>query len=88
MRRASSERVTGIQSSRPSSPPRRQVPPTTFLFSNTHRLDTEKQWLEPELTRADFDALVDIPEVARYPNLQAGLVALGFDGAFAGTYIG
>jgi len=47
-----------------------------------------KQWLEPELTRADFDALVDIPEVARYPNLRAGLVALGFDGAFAGAYIG
>ncbi|MFD7121056.1 hypothetical protein ACFWAA_29045 [Streptomyces sp. NPDC059922] len=46
------------------------------------------QWLEPEITRADFDALIAIPDGTTYPSVEQGLAALGFDGAFAGTYLG
>ncbi|MFI9626457.1 hypothetical protein [Streptomyces sp. NPDC052042] len=45
------------------------------------------QWLEPEISRTDFDALIGIPDGTVYPSLQHGLAALGFDGAFAGTYL-
>ncbi|MFD9206587.1 hypothetical protein ACFVZM_09915 [Streptomyces sioyaensis] len=45
------------------------------------------QWLEPEISRADFDALIAIPDRKTYPSLEEGLAALGFDGAFAGTYL-
>ncbi|MFF5721399.1 hypothetical protein [Streptomyces buecherae] len=46
------------------------------------------QWLEPEITRADFDALITMPAITSYPSVEQGLVALGFDGAFTGTYLG
>lgn len=45
------------------------------------------QWLEPEITRADIDAMIDIPDSTTYPSVDQGLAALGFDGAFAGTYL-
>ena len=45
------------------------------------------QWHEPELTRADYDALVLIPQVNRYTTVQAGLAAMGFDGTFAGLHL-
>ncbi|WP_239481761.1 hypothetical protein [Streptomyces sp. CS014] len=46
------------------------------------------QWLEPEIGRADFDALIAIPDGTIYPSVEQGLAALGFDGAFAGMYLG
>ncbi|MGC4998502.1 hypothetical protein [Streptomyces sp. DT195] len=45
------------------------------------------QWLEPEISRADFDALIASPYGTTYPSVEAGLVALGFDGVFAGIYL-
>lgn len=45
------------------------------------------QWLEPEISRADFDALIAIPGGTTYPSVEQGLTALGFDGAFAGAYL-
>ncbi|WP_433855487.1 hypothetical protein [Streptomyces kronopolitis] len=45
------------------------------------------QWLEPEISRTDFDALIAIPDYRTYPSIEQGLAALGFDGAFAGTYL-
>lgn len=45
------------------------------------------QWLEPELSRADFDALVAIPGGTTYPSVEQIIAVLGFDGAFAGTYL-
>ncbi|OSP41626.1 hypothetical protein B7767_20180 [Streptomyces sp. 13-12-16] len=45
------------------------------------------QWLEPEISRADFDALIGGPNGTTYPSVEAGLVALGFDGVFAGIYL-
>ncbi|MFE5735459.1 hypothetical protein ACFQ7A_31735 [Streptomyces sp. NPDC056528] len=45
------------------------------------------QWLEPEISRADFDALIAGPYGTTYPSVEEGLVALGFDGAFAGIYL-
>ncbi|MFE6719421.1 hypothetical protein ACFVDU_17815 [Streptomyces albidoflavus] len=45
------------------------------------------QWLEPEIARADFDALVASPYGTTFPSVEAGLVALGFDGTFAGAYL-
>ncbi|MFF4757793.1 hypothetical protein [Streptomyces sp. NPDC001292] len=44
------------------------------------------QWLEPEISRADFDALIGGPNGTTYPSVEAGLFALGFDGVFAGIY--
>ncbi|MEY9846354.1 hypothetical protein ABH940_003441 [Streptacidiphilus sp. BW17] len=43
------------------------------------------QWLEPELSRADFDALITVPDGTTYPSVEQGLAALGFDGLLAGT---
>ncbi|MBV1949148.1 MULTISPECIES: hypothetical protein [unclassified Streptomyces] len=51
------------------------------------RCRCSNQWLEPEISRADFDALIDSPDVTNYPSVEHCLVALGFDGAFAGTYL-
>lgn len=45
------------------------------------------QWLEPEISRADFDALVGGPGGTTYLSVEEGLVALGFDGVFAGAYL-
>ncbi|RSS46239.1 hypothetical protein [Streptomyces sp. WAC08241] len=45
------------------------------------------QWLEPGINRRDFDALIAGPYGTTYPSVEEGLVALGFDGAFAGTYL-
>ncbi|MGF1425499.1 hypothetical protein [Kitasatospora sp. LaBMicrA B282] len=45
------------------------------------------QWLEPEITRRDFDAMLANPSWTHYPTLNAGLVGLGFDGTFAGIYL-
>ncbi|MFF0449004.1 hypothetical protein ACFYT4_21785 [Streptomyces sp. NPDC004609] len=45
------------------------------------------QWLEPEINRADFDAFIAIPDRTTFPSVEQGLAALGFDGAFAGTYL-
>lgn len=45
------------------------------------------QWLEPEITRADYDAMIAIPDGTTYPCVEQGLLALGFDGSFAGIYV-
>uniref|UniRef100_A0AAU2VYE5 Uncharacterized protein n=1 Tax=Streptomyces sp. NBC_00008 TaxID=2903610 RepID=A0AAU2VYE5_9ACTN len=45
------------------------------------------QWLEPEISRADFDALVGAPHGTTYPSVEAGLAVLGFDGVLTGTYL-
>ncbi|MFF5336916.1 hypothetical protein [Streptomyces sp. NPDC013181] len=45
------------------------------------------QWLEPEITRADFDALIFFPDGTVYPSIDQALAALGFDGTFAGAYL-
>ncbi|WP_406080490.1 hypothetical protein OG468_08645 [Streptomyces zaomyceticus] len=42
---------------------------------------------EPEISRADFDVLIASPYGTTYPTVEEGLAALGFDGAFAGTYL-
>ncbi|GHI94199.1 MULTISPECIES: hypothetical protein [Streptomyces] len=51
------------------------------------RCRCSNQWLEPEISRAYFDALIDSPDVTTYPGVEQCLVALGFDGAFAGIYL-
>lgn len=51
------------------------------------RCRCSNQWLEPEITRADFDAMFASPNVESYPSLQQALIALGFDGALAGAYL-
>lgn len=45
------------------------------------------QWLEPEITRADFDAMLGNPSWTNYPSVEQAMTALGFDGAFAGIYL-
>ncbi|MBM9508029.1 hypothetical protein [Actinacidiphila acididurans] len=45
------------------------------------------QWLEPEITRADFDGLLTTSNCTTYPSLEQALTAHGFDGSFAGTYL-
>lgn len=51
------------------------------------RCRCSNQWLEPEISRADFDAMIAIPDGTTYPSVEQGLAALGFDGAFVGTYL-
>lgn len=45
------------------------------------------QWLEPEITRADFDTMAALPDHTTYPTVEQALADLGFDGTFAGIYI-
>lgn len=51
------------------------------------RCRCSNQWLEPEISRGLFDAMIAIPDGTTYPSVEQGLIALGFDGAFAGTYL-
>lgn len=46
------------------------------------------EWLEPEITRTDYDAMVCAPDGATYASVAEGLLALGYDGSFAGSYLG
>jgi hypothetical protein len=43
--------------------------------------------LEPEITRAAFEALVGLPDTVVYSTVAAALAAMGFDGSFAGMYL-
>ncbi|MFB7124557.1 hypothetical protein [Kitasatospora sp. NPDC056273] len=45
------------------------------------------EWLEPEITRKDFDAMIANPTWTHHPDTDAARVALGFDGTFAGIYL-
>ncbi|WP_236244021.1 hypothetical protein [Streptomyces sp. CC210A] len=44
------------------------------------------QWVEPELTRADYEAVIDVGG-QDYPSLEAVAQAVGYDGTLAGTYL-
>ncbi|MFC9329052.1 hypothetical protein [Kitasatospora sp. NPDC057015] len=44
------------------------------------------EWLEPEITRGDLDAMLANPTWTHYRSLDEAQVALGFDGIFAGLY--
>jgi hypothetical protein len=45
------------------------------------------QWPEPEITRADFDALIENHQWTNHSTTEQALTALGFDGSLAGTYL-
>ncbi|WP_329571214.1 hypothetical protein [Kitasatospora sp. NBC_01266] len=45
------------------------------------------EWLEPEVTRKDFDDMLVGPSWTYYPTLDEARIALGFDGIFAGLYL-
>ncbi|WP_236062115.1 hypothetical protein [Actinacidiphila acididurans] len=45
------------------------------------------QWLEPEIRRADYDAMIATPESITYPTIEQAMLALGFDGSFASVYL-
>ncbi|MGW1281732.1 hypothetical protein ACWD4V_32870 [Streptomyces tsukubensis] len=45
------------------------------------------QWHEPELTRADFEAMVDVVPGTLYPSLEDVARATGYDGTFTGMYL-
>lgn len=44
------------------------------------------QWVERELTRADYEAMIDVGG-QDYPSLEAAAQAAGYDGTLAGTYL-
>ncbi|MGW5200786.1 hypothetical protein [Streptomyces spiralis] len=44
------------------------------------------QWLEPELTRADYEAMIDVGG-RDYPSLEAAAQAVGYDGTLSGIYL-
>lgn len=44
------------------------------------------QWIERELTRADYEAVIDIGG-QDYPSLEAAAQAAGYDGTLAGAYL-
>ncbi len=62
-----------------------------LLINHAHnvwiRCRCSNQWLEPEISRANFDALIVSPHGTTYFTVEEGLAALGFDGVFAGTYL-
>ncbi|WP_353946476.1 hypothetical protein ABII15_35980 [Streptomyces sp. HUAS MG91] len=43
------------------------------------------EWIEPELSRADYEAMIDAGG-RDHPSLEAAAQAMGYDGALAGTY--
>ncbi|MFF2955893.1 hypothetical protein ACFVVU_31655 [Kitasatospora sp. NPDC057965] len=45
------------------------------------------EWLEPEITRRDFEAMLDEPTWTYYRTLADARTALGFDGIFTGLYL-
>jgi len=45
------------------------------------------EWHEPEITRADFQALTRLPDTTTYASVAEGVAAMGFDGGFAGIYL-
>ncbi|POX43048.1 hypothetical protein C3486_02165 [Streptomyces sp. Ru73] len=79
--------ITGITVMCPACAVRRDwmvicdVPGRVFL-----RCRCAHQWHEPELTRADFDAMIDAPD-RKYPSLEAAARHTGHDGTLAGTYL-
>lgn len=44
------------------------------------------QWVERELTRADYEAMIDVGG-QDYPSLEAAAQAAGYDGTLAGIYL-
>ncbi|MGX1675596.1 hypothetical protein [Streptomyces sp. NPDC055400] len=44
------------------------------------------EWVEPELTRADYQAMIDVGGVD-HSSLEAAAQAMGYDGTLAGTYL-
>ncbi|MFI0808185.1 hypothetical protein [Streptomyces echinatus] len=44
------------------------------------------QWVEPELTRVDYKAMIDVGG-QDYPSLEAAAQAVGYDGTLAGAYL-
>ncbi|MFF2025049.1 hypothetical protein ACFVW2_24985 [Streptomyces sp. NPDC058171] len=45
------------------------------------------QWHEPELSRADFEAMIDVVPGPVYPSLEDAARATGYDGTFTGMYL-
>lgn len=45
------------------------------------------QWIERELTRADYFAMIDEGIGQDYPSLEAAAQAVGYDGTLPGTYL-
>ncbi|MFD5434760.1 hypothetical protein ACFWJ4_21715 [Kitasatospora sp. NPDC127067] len=45
------------------------------------------EWLEPDITRRDFDAMIADPTWTHYRTLDEACAVLGFDGLFAGLYL-
>lgn len=79
--------ITGITVMCPACAARRDwmvicdVPGRVFL-----RCRCAHQWYEPELTRADFDAMIDTPD-RKYPSLDAAARHTGHDGTLTGAYL-
>nr|WP_258052502.1 hypothetical protein [Streptomyces sp. Ru73] len=79
--------ITGITVMCPACGARRDwmvigdVPGRVFL-----RCRCAHQWHEPELTRADFDAMIGAPG-QKYPSLDVGARDTGHDGTLAGSYL-
>ncbi|MFC6067026.1 hypothetical protein [Streptomyces ochraceiscleroticus] len=79
--------ITGITVMCPACAARRDwmvicdVPGRVFL-----RCRCAHQWHEPELTRADFDAMINAPD-RKYPSLDAAARDTGYDGTLVGTYL-
>ncbi|MEV3871583.1 hypothetical protein [Streptomyces sp. NPDC049906] len=62
-----------------------------MIISDGPRIDIRcrcaHQWQEPELTRADFESMIDEVPGVLYPGVEAAARATGFDGTFTGMYL-
>lgn len=80
--------ITGITVMCPACGARRDwmvicdVPGRVFI-----RCRCAHQWYEPELTRADFNAMVGEGISTDYPTLEAAARDTGHDGTLAGAYL-
>ena len=78
--------VTGIPVLRQQCGARRDWMVTCYRTPVSIRCRCTHQWHEPELTRDDFEAMI-ASGGTDYPSLEAAAQAIGYDGAFRGTYL-
>ncbi|MER5494246.1 hypothetical protein [Streptomyces sp. NPDC002490] len=79
--------ITGLVVMCPSCGARRDW----MVICDGNRIDIRcrcaHQWHEPELTRADFEEMIDVGPGPVYPSLEDAARATGFDGTFTGMYL-
>ncbi|MFE0187595.1 hypothetical protein [Streptomyces sp. NPDC059008] len=80
-------RITGIAVMCPQCGARRDWMVICDRNEISIRCRCAHQWVERELTRADYMAMIGEGIGQDYPSLEAAAQAAGYDGALAGAYL-